>query len=226
MLYRLVTKIPPMPLPCLYHSTLRWLVVRAHVRQVTGLSACVTGLGLTLVVDAVVEDHEGSSYAVKDLPLAMARGPHLWRWWLQLPEGDNLRRLLALLWPQYIEMGSASLISRRLATLVQQGAPGDSAKAATIGECHNNQVKYRLQAALPAPGACIKNLANLLKAARLLDLAKALDDVPYLGIEHPLFAGVPGGDRREVTEAFFMKALHKVRGPLVAPLTEDSHGPV
>ena len=103
----------------------RWLVVRAHVRQVTGLSARVTAMGLTLVVDVVAEEHDGTSYVVKDLPLAMAKGPPLWKWWMQLPEGNNLRHLLARMWPQYVDMASAATISARLAFSVQHDTPSD-----------------------------------------------------------------------------------------------------
>ena len=132
----------------------RWLVVRAHVRQVTGLSARVTAMGLTLVVDVVVEQHDGSSYAVKNLPLAMGKGPPLWKWWMQLPEGHYLRHLLACMWPQYVDMALAATISARLASSIQHDTVSDTPKTSTIGECNTNKVKHRLQtpwaARLPA----------------------------------------------------------------------------
>ena len=58
----------------------------------------------------------------------------------------------------------------------------------------------------------------MIRGARPSELAKALDDVPSLGIEHALFAAVPADDRRDVADAFFMKAVNDFRGPLVAPL--------
>ena len=132
----------------------RWLVLRAHVRQVTGLSARVTAMGLTLVVDVVVEEHDGRSYAVKDLPLAMAKGPPLWKWWMQLPEGDYHRHLLACMLPQYVDMGSPAIISARVASSIQHKTASDPPKTSTISECNTNKVKHRLQtpwaARLPA----------------------------------------------------------------------------
>ena len=129
----------------------RWLVVRAHVRQVTGLSARVTARGFTLVVDVVVEEHDGTSYAVKDLPLALAKGPPLWKWWMQLPEGNHIRRLLARIWPQYVDMASAATISARLAATVENDTPSGQPRTSTIGECNGNKVKHRLQTPWAAP---------------------------------------------------------------------------
>ena len=117
-----------------------------------------------------------------------------------------------------MNMGSAGTISRRLASSVQHWTLRDPPKAATIGDCNNNQVTHRLQAHWSLPGACSNKLATMIKVAHPSDLAKALDDVPGLGIKHALFAHVPTNERRDVADAFFMKAINEVRGPPVAPL--------
>ena len=69
---------------------------------------------------------------VKDLPLAMARGPPLWRWWLHLPDDNNLRWRFPLIWPRYVETGLASCISRQLATIGCQRSGSSSCGTASV----------------------------------------------------------------------------------------------
>ena len=90
----------------------------------------------------------------------------------------------------------------------------------TIGECNGNKVKHRLQPPWAAPPTSDK-LSSMIRGTRPSDLVKALDDdemVPSLGTEHAIFSVVLACDRRDVADAFFMKAVAECRGPLVAPL--------
>ena len=167
-------------------------------------------MGLTLVVDVVVEQHDGSSYAVKNLPLAMGKGPPLWKWWMQLPEGHYLRHLLACMWPQYVDMGSAATISARLASSIQHETASDTPQTSTIGECNTHKVKHRLPTPWAAPPTNEK-LSLMIRGARPSDLAKVLDDVPSLGGRHvPQYVPDPGcihGKLPPNPVVFFWKSL-------------------
>ena len=96
----------------------------------------------------------------------------------------------------------------------------------TIGECNGNKVKHRLQPPWAAPPTSDK-LSSMIRGTRPSDLVKALDDdemVPSLGTEHAIFSVVLACDRRDVADAFFMKAVAECRGPLVAPPASWSTG--
>ena len=130
---------------------MQWLVVHTTVTAVVGLAAKITAHGMTLVVDAVCLDALGGSYTLKELPIGMARGPHLWRYILSVAEDSPVRAVLGFLWPD-LDIGSSKWASNRLAVLVPANAPSGVKKKACVGECHAQQLKHAIQDAWKTPG--------------------------------------------------------------------------
>ena len=86
-------KIPKDQLGALVDG-LKWTISEGTIKAVTGVHVRLTRVGPTMVADITCVDPEGVAFMLKELPLILARGPPLWRYWLSLPAGDRLRHLL------------------------------------------------------------------------------------------------------------------------------------
>ena len=111
--------------------------------------------------------------------------------------------------------------SKRLAVLVQANAPSGVKKKTCVGECHAQQLKHAIQDAWKTPGGFPEKGREGLSALKPSEIGLALDDISSLGVGSPIFSKLPSEMKGGIADAFLMKALSMVRGPLAAPLESN-----
>ena len=194
---------------------LKWTVSEGTIRAVTGVHVRFTRVGPTLVVDVTCMDPEGGVYTLKEMPIILARGPPLWRYWLSLPAGDRTRHLLKR-WAPAWDVEHSAAIARLL------GKYCDSGSTCSIGDTQHNKIAKKLQPHIPSYGAWPEGLKSWilgLKTPKLL--GQALNDLSGLRLTNPLFEGLPHERRGLACDLLMVSAVNMVRGKVWKSLACD-----
>ena len=154
-------KIPKDQLGALVDG-LKWTVSEGTIKAVTGVHVRLTRVGPTMMADITCVDPEGVAFMLKELPLILARGPPVWRYWLSFPAGDRLRHLLKRWGPAW-DVNHSSTLAQLL------GKYCDHNSTCSIGDTQHTKIARTLQPHIPTYGAWPEGLQTWilgLKTAR------------------------------------------------------------